>query len=267
MYSMLQSRRARGLAGEPLPSVFTALEQSQVRFVRGQLGLLAGGPGCGKTALALTLALRMGVPALYFSADSDAFVQLARTVAIVAGWSMEQATDHVRRDDLDSVYTELAGVPIRMVYLASPGLDDIELSLQAYEEVYGEYPHLTVLDNITNVRESTGPDGSPNSGLEPLMDWLHEAARGTQAHVLGLHHVTGPFNDADKPIPLSGLKGQVGRVPALVATIHRRRQEYGPDRLLVSSVKNRTGSADASGQSFAELEFDAARMAIRDLSY
>ena len=266
MFSLLQSRRIRGAAGEPLPTVFKALDAKGTRLLRGQLGLVAAGPGTGKSAFALTLALKSGVTCLYFSADSDAFVQLTRSISILRGIPLEQAARMVLSEDLSAVETDLVDVPVRFNYTASPSLDDIERSMQSYEEVYGSYPGFVVVDNITNVR-TDGSDDDPFSGLEALMDYLNDMARETQAFVMGLHHVTGPFNDSDKPIPLSGVKGQIARVPGLVLTLHKEPGEFGiADTLCVSTVKNRGGKADPSGYDFARLEFVGERMSIADFS-
>ena len=90
-------------------------------------------------------------------------------------------------------------------------------------------------------------------------------ARTTEACVIVLHHVTGPYNDANQPIPLSGVKGQIGRVPELILTLHKEVGEYGYEDLLkVSTVKNRGQKADPSGQDFAELTFDGYHMQIKD---
>ncbi|MEO6086938.1 MAG: DnaB-like helicase C-terminal domain-containing protein [Umezawaea sp.] len=266
MHSLLQSRRIRGAAGEPLPAVFKTLEDNGTRFLRGQLVLVAAGPGTGKSGFTLTYALRSGVSAMYFSADSDAFVQLTRSISILTGWTLEASAKAVLADELGDVRDRLTGLPIRLSYSASPSLGEIETTIEAYEEVYGDYPDLIVIDNITNVRtQASDEDGDPFSGLEGLMDYLHTMARETQACVIGLHHVTGSYNDADKPIPLSGVKGQISRVPEMVLTMHKRSGgEFDSDVLCVSTVKNRGGRADASGHTYAELEFDGERMLIRD---
>jgi len=263
MYTPLQSMYIKGSAGDPLPDAWDALAQKGTHFLRGSLCLACAGPGTGKSAFILTYALRARVPTLYFSADSDAFTQLSRSASILAGWSLEKSAAAVRDDDLGSVEEEFADIPIRFNYSASPSLDQIEMSMRSYEEVYGDYPALVVVDNITNVRAGT-EDDDPFAGLESLMDYLHDMARQTSACVVGLHHVTGTYNDADKPIPLSGVKGQITRVPELVLTMHRVAQEFGPDSLRVSTVKNRFGKADPSGLDFADLEFIGDSMTIRD---
>lgn len=268
MFSLKQARRIRGNAGDPLPVVFESLDAAGTRLLLGQLVLVASGPGVGKSILALTLALKAGVTCMYFSADSDASTQLVRSIAVLRGIDVAQATGIAHReqtsgepDELD----ELDLVPIRFNFRASPSLDDIEVSLNAYEEVYGEYPRIIVIDNITNVR-SDASDDDPFSGLETLMDYFHGMARETQACVLVLHHVTGPFNDADKPVPMSGIKGQIGRVPELILTLHRYRGEpgYFDDTLCVSTVKNRGGKADPSGNTFVQLKFEPDKMRISD---
>ncbi|MFF7588605.1 AAA family ATPase [Kitasatospora purpeofusca] len=246
--------------------MWRGLDDAGTRFLRGQLVLVAAGPGTGKSALVLAYALQAGVPVLYFSADSDAFVQLARSISILTGRTMRESIRAVRDDDME-VMAELPGRPVRMIYDASPDLSTIEASIESWEEVFGEYPFLVVIDNITNVRSAgEGNADDPFKGLESLMDYLHTMARATMACVIGLHHVTGAYNDADKPIPLSGVKGQIGRVPEMILTLHKIEGIPGveSDKLCVSTVKNRGGRADPSGQTFVELEFDGDRMRIAD---
>ena len=176
---------------------------------------------------------------------------------------MERSTRAVRNAELGDVADELDAIPIRFNYKASPSLDVIEESLQAYYALYEDYPALIVIDNITNVRTDT-EDSDPFAGLEALMDYLHEMARETGSCVVGLHHVTGPHNYGDKPIPLSGIKGQIGRVPEMILTLHRVQEEFGSDQLNVSTVKNRGGKSDPSGNDFASLEFVGETMKISD---
>jgi len=263
MLTPQQSLWVMGSAGDPLPAPFPSLAERGSRLLRGQLCLVCAGPGTGKSAFVLTYALRAKVPTLYFSADSDPFTQLSRSVSILTGWTMERSSAAVRDGDLSGAESVFSDVPIRFNYSASPSLDQIELSMLSYEEVYGDYPALVVVDNVTNVRAGSDDD-DPFAGLESLMEYLHEMARMTSACVVGLHHVTGGYNDANKPIPLSGVKGQITRVPEMVLTLHRVREEFGPDTLNVSTVKNRAGKQDPSGQDFVGLRFDGDTMSIKE---
>ncbi len=191
---------------------------------------------------------------------------MKRSVSILTGWTQERSAKLILEDRVADVSDKLTGLPIRINYNASPTLDVIESQLEAYQEVYGDYPDLVVIDNVTNVRfDRANGDDDPFSGLESLMDYLHSMARETEACVIGLHHVTGQFNDSAKPIPLSGVKGQITRVPELVLTLHKKPgNDYIPDTLCVSTVKNRGGKADPSGSTFVELDFDGETMTIRD---
>ena len=133
-------------------------ESLDAKFLKGQLCLICAGPGTGKSAFVLTYALKARVPTLYFSADSDAYTQLTRSVSIITGWPVDKASRLVREGDLNGATPDMEGIPIRFNYHASPTLDQIESSMMSYEEVYGDYPALVVVDNITNVRAGGGVD-------------------------------------------------------------------------------------------------------------
>lgn len=260
MLTFSQGLRKAGEAGEPLPTVFKALDRMGVRFRRGQFALVAAGPGTGKSAFALTLAIRSGAPTFYFSADSDAWTQYVRGAAIVTGWSTAEAEDAIQRGDTSVLDAALSyHSRVRMCYEASPTMSDIEDELTMYAHVYG-WPVLIVVDNVTNIVNPNGTDG--HQGLEEICDYLHALARLTGAHVMALHHVTGPHNDGTDPIPLSGLKGQIGRVPEMVITLHRGGDEAIGQTINASPVKNRGGKADASGHSFASLAWTPSHMKL-----
>lgn len=262
MLTLAQSATIRGSAGEPLPTVWKGLTDKGTKFLRGQLALIAAGPGVGKSAFVLSYALKSGVSTMYFSADSDAYVQLSRSLAIRGGLNMADSAELALSDDYDKVTQIIGNVPIRFSYNPSPTLSHIEKAVMAYDELHGDFPELIVVDNALDVVL----DDSDESGqaLDQLMSWLHDLARTTGSCVIVLHHVTGPFNDADKPIPLSGVKGQIGRVPELILTLHKHTQDMGPDTLCVSTVKNRGQKADPSGNTFVELDFDGDLMQITD---
>lgn len=177
---------------------------------------------------------------------------------------MTDASNLVLSEDYDRINEIIGQVPVRFSYNPSPTLEHIELQILAYEELYGDYPELIVVDNALDVQLDAG-DSDQAQSLDALMAWLHDMARTTEACVIVLHHVTGPFNDADKPIPLSGVKGQIGRVPELILTLHKQLgEEWEPDALNVSTVKNRGQKADPSGSSYTNLTFDGFHMSITD---
>lgn len=266
MFSLMQSVRAAGQAGEPLPVVWRALGDLGWTPRKGQMALIVAGPGTGKSAFALNYAVKSSVPALYVSADSDAHTQLSRAIAIATGMSYRDAVKLALSKDLSTVEAVMSGLPLRLVYDGSPNLDRLEAVMAAYDEVYGCYPDLVIVDNVSNVRTEGAGEDEGRIGNSALLDFLHSMARDTESAVFALHHVTGPYNNADKPIPLDGVKGQITDVPEVVLSIHKRPGDDfgGQDRIGVSVIKNRGGKADASGQTFAELQFRGDMMSISD---
>jgi|SRR5215216_3659547 len=73
------------IGGEPLPDVFRMLSRYEVRLRRGELAFIAGAPGMGKTALAMTLARLMKMPTLYLCPDSSGKTILVRYLSQETG--------------------------------------------------------------------------------------------------------------------------------------------------------------------------------------
>ena len=273
MLTAFQSIDQRGSGGDPLPTAFKTLAAAGTHILRGQLALIVAAPGGAKSAFTLAYALKGRIPTMYFSADSDSFTQATRMLSMELGWPLEKSKQAVRDGRLpaetrtwDVNPDNPGGIPIRLNYSAQPTLDTIKNGLEAYAEVFNEYPAMVVIDNITNVVTGVAAnDEDPFGGLEVLMDYLHEVARETGAAVVGMHHVKGDYNDGDKPIPLSGIKGQIGRVPELILSLHRVQSTYGGDALRVSVIKNRSGKADPSGRTYAELRFEGRTMTLGDI--
>ncbi|MFD8886439.1 AAA family ATPase [Streptomyces erythrochromogenes] len=267
MFSLAQSVRIRGAAGEPIPNTFKSLKRLEVEFRRSELSLVVAGPGTGKSLFALFLAMTANVPVLYFSADSSAATQVARATAMITGEDSKAIKEALVGEDFAEYESALGGRWwTRFNFSARPTQKEIEMHLLCYLEVYGCTPHLLVVDNITNV--DTGEVGSAESytfGLEGLCEYLSEMARETSAHVLGLHHVTGEHSDGLSPIPLSGVKGKVHRVPSLILTIHKEVDGMNSRILNVSPVKNREGFEDSSGGTFASFRLNRSNLRLEEL--
>lgn len=268
MFSLIQSQRVRGNAGDPIPTVFKSLEQKGIIFRRGELVLACAGSGTGKSAFTLIETMLSRVPSLYLSADSSAYEQLKRAISIATGMNQDEASLLARSTSLpDEVRAKLSEFPVRFDFEAIPTLDRIEGLMRSYEEVFGDYPTRVVVDNISDVMVE-GDEESTHAGQEGLLAFLNDMARKTQACVVGLHHVNASHANGDEPIPLNAIKGQIHRIPAMIVTIHKKKGDgFGPDRLCVSPVKVRGGKADSSGRTFAELEFDGYRMLLQDPPY
>ncbi|MFJ9771803.1 hypothetical protein ACIRVF_11200 [Kitasatospora sp. NPDC101157] len=267
MYSLAQSITVKGAAGEPLPNPFRGLSKHEVEFRRGELSLVVAGPGTGKSLLAVNLAMYGNLPCLYFSADSGAATQLSRATAIITGDDVKEIKKKLVDGDFEE-YTPVLGKRwwVRFNYEARPTLSDMELDLDCYFEIFGCHPHLIVVDNVTNVDAgAVGDAESFTFSLEGLCEYLSEMARVTRAHVLGLHHVVGEHSDGLKPIPLSGVKGKIGRVPALILTIFKEIDGMDGRVLHISPVKNREGFEDSSGETYSSYDFNRTNMRLTDV--
>ncbi|GIJ38484.1 AAA family ATPase [Micromonospora andamanensis] len=257
--TLTRAKLSRGSAGEPLPTVFESLAAEGIHFRRGQLTLIAAAPGVGKSVLALTKSLRSGSPGFYASADTDAFTMYLRAGAMYTGWStsdIEHAVNHGNTAQVDALLE--ARSDVRMDFEGRISIDNLEADLMAYAMTYGEWPHFIVIDNISNMES----EGEGYQALELSCDYLHEMGRTTGAAIIALHHVTGEYDDGIKPVPLSGLRGKISKVPEMILTLFRNQES---NRLFVCPVKNRTGKNAAAANWWVTLDYDPSRMRLADL--
>lgn len=259
MHTLVRGKNSTGKAGEPIPTVFPALARSTVHFRRGQFTLIAAAPGVGKSLVALTAALDAGVPTFYFSADSDAFTMYVRSGAKETGWTTGEVETQVQQGNTLLIDSKLdqKSAHLRFSFDTNPDFDTVEEELLAYAATYGCWPTLLVFDNISNVETESGEG---QVALEAVCDYLHALARKTGAAVLGLHHVTGEYDDGTKPVPLSGLRGKISKIPEQVLTLFRNQEN--PGRMGVTVVKNRMGKSDPSGAMVIWLDCELERMRV-----
>lgn len=201
--------------------------------------MIAGPPGAGKSLLALVAVLKMGVPCLYISADSDEDTMAARAAAAITG---HPVNDVARTIEL-GLYAEeygpiLADLPVRFEYEPSnPSITDIGHALTAWVEVWGVPPAVLVIDNLMNLKSD---DGNEWQGMRENVLRLHWLARKYRCCVLVLHHTSeqDPQHIQSAP-PRTAIQGKVSQLPALTLTVASRDSE-----LFVGVVKNRHGASD-----------------------
>lgn len=261
--------RARALdrsSGRPLRTVFRTWRDSTVEIRRGQVHLFASGPGVGKSALGLTVAVRSDASCVYLSADSDVSTQYARLGAMITGDEMStvmRAIETRNTEKYDQVLNDLTR--LRFEFDASPTLQTMEECVQVWADIHGRWPELIILDNLQNAVDESGGEGF--QALENILAFLHELARETKAAVIVLHHLVGIWEDGTEPAPLSGLRGKVSKIPELIINLFRWSDPDGfqSERLGCSVVKNRGGKASAAGKMVLLLNLDLERMNISDL--
>ena len=261
---MLSLTRAWGgvtTKATPLPDVWRTLKDKQIRFRRGQVCMVAAAPNAGKSMFALIYAIRSEKPTLFFSADTDITTVMIRAASHISGHDQLTVETNLNLNPsyYEKHYEKMAH--IQWVFDSSPSLDDIELELKAYQELYGVAPELIVIDNLMNVVAETDNEWA---GLRAIMTELHDLARNTEACVLVLHHVSESSeygNQMDAPPARRAIHGKVSQLPSAIVTL-----AYDPfNKLLkVASVKNRFGPHQADGQDYVALTANYAACQIQD---
>ena len=249
---MLDLQRAWGTVltkATPLPDVWSALAEKQIKFRRGQVCMVAAAPNAGKSMFALIYAVKAQVPTLFFSADTDTTTVMMRAAAHTSGNNQVNVEQNLSSNShhYDTHFEKLKH--IKWVFDSSPSLDDIELEIKAYVELYGQAPELIIIDNLMNVAAETDNEWA---GLRAIMMELHDMARKTEACVLVLHHVSeqSEYGSPTEPPARRAIHGKVSQLPALILTLG-----YNPTtaELKIAAVKNRFGPHAADGKDYAIL--------------
>ena len=256
MRSLGGALAASGTTGQPLPAVFRAFVENDIEIRRGQLTLIASGPGAGKSIVALSIAVRTGVPTLMISPDSDAFTSATRAAAMLTGDPLGHVESAMRMGYDEQYLSFLRTLDnMRWEFEQAPSLAEISDATTAFGHLYGEYPHLIVVDNLGNVYGDSDDD---NVSLKHSVEQLKVLAAESSAAVIALHHLTGEYDSSDRPAPLAALIGKVSKPAAVVLTLFRGKY----DDIGVCIVKNRFGKADPRGYLRAYLDTDLERMKV-----
>lgn len=244
------------IGGEPLPPVFRTFEHNQIAIRRSEVSMIAGEPGAGKSTLALAMALRINAPTLYLSADTNAHTMAMRLYSMITGESQQQAEIAIENNPEEAKRKLALASHIYWSFDSSPNLGDLDDEVMAIEELLGRPPELIVVDNLMDVAMDGGEEFG---GMRSAMKELKFLARDTNAAVLVLHHTSESFKSDPTP-PRAAVQGKVNQLPALILTVGQQSGLMG-----VSSVKNRYGKADPSGQNPVWLQFNPEYMYLADL--
>lgn len=260
---MLDLQRAwRGTQSKavPLPDVWKAVSGRQMKFRRGQVCMVAAQPNAGKSMFALVYAIKAKVPTLFFSADTDTTTVAIRAAAHVAHHTQVMVEENLALTGEYYRYQLEQLSHIRWVFDPSPTLDDIELEVKAYVELYGIPPELIVIDNLSNV---VAEQENEWSGLRAIMTELHHLARTSEACVMVLHHTSeqSEFGKSYDAPPRRSIHGKISQLPSLILTLG-----FNPTQseLKVAAVKNRFGPHSADGSEYVTLFVNYATCQIGD---
>jgi hypothetical protein len=222
--------------------------------------MVAAAPNAGKSMFALIYAIKAKVPTLFFSADTDTTTVMMRAASITSGHSQVTVESNLAGNSKHYNHHFEKMDHIKWVFDSSPSIDDLELEIRAYVELYGIAPELIIIDNLMNVSAETDNEWS---GLRAIMMELHDMARKTEACVMVLHHVSeqSEYGSTTKPPARRAIHGKVSQLPALILTLG---YDPGQALLAVAAVKNRFGPHTADASDYAQLIVNYAACQISD---
>jgi hypothetical protein len=240
---------------EPLP-LPPELNGCGWKIRRGQMVMVAGVSGMGKSTFTQWLLTRMNLHTLYGSADMDPWDATVNVAAMMTG--DEKATiEEAMQSGHDGYYLEtLAASKLQFFFDSTPSLDDLVAELDAYVEVWDAWPDVVVVDNLINVQDSIEYGGKMN-----ILSELHSLAHSTGITVFILHHaLESQQKDETMPPAKKHIDNKVTHYPELVLTIAL---DQVNELFRVACVKQRGGPADATGKTFLTLKADPARCQYR----
>ena len=148
MRTLVRSVGRASIGGEPLPSCFKAFESNKIIIRRSEVSMFAAAPGVGKSTLALALALKMRVPTLYISADTNAHTMAMRLASMISGKNQTDVEGMLHSDVGWTKATLSKSSHIVWSFESAPTLQDIDEEVQAFEELWGCSPTLIIVDNL-----------------------------------------------------------------------------------------------------------------------
>jgi hypothetical protein len=244
-------------SGDPLPDVFHVLRRNQIRLRRGNLHLLAGKTGSMKTMFVLDLVKKMQVPTLYFSNDSDEATVAQRVLANSVQRTTEAVAEDLDRDKNWASSTLDTMEHVRWVFDPSPSLDDVDLEMEAFNEVYGDYPWLVVIDIMDNISYF---EDSDHGSAARILQFLHSSARNSGAAVLVVHHCSEAADENPCP-PRSSILQKQNKLPVLELTVANHGEWF-----FIAPVKNRHGPGDPSGRTHYRLRVNPSICSFSEVS-
>lgn len=240
--------------GSSLPTIYGSMQQRKITFRRGATSMIAGPPGSYKSTLALNLLVgwaEKGKSALYVSADSDEFTVGKRVAAIATGDKVSVVEKHLRK----GAYSDVLNMP-RVRFVFTPlDIRGLDRNLRAYEAVYGSFPDVIFIDNLTNAIDSGGEEWGAMRQMAKDLDTI---SRASQSHVCILHHSSESWEDQNPP-PRWKIQGKVSAIPRLVLTMNA----VG-SHMMIACVKNTNGPQDPSAKDYDDYIIDTSTMRVRD---
>ena len=259
MRSLDRAVRSLDREAMTIPMPFKAWTDQHISIRRGEVSMIAGPPGAGKSTVALGIAIKSQVPTLYASCDSHESTMAIRSISMATGMGQQAVEERIVAEPqwAASILRENVG-HIKWMFDAAPTLKDLEDEINVYRELTGNNPQLVVVDNAVDITHESGDEFSSLRNLMREVKWW---SRETGAAFLILHHTSEGYEGNPCP-PRAALHGKIAQIPSVILTLSSAQ----PGFMAAAAVKNRYGPADASGRSAVWLEYHPENMTLKDMA-
>lgn len=220
-----------------------------IQPLRGNLVVVMGAPGVGKSLFSLNLCLAANEPSVLVSLDTDMTTQAIRACSILSGATRQSVES---RPTAWAQYLERRNLLCRM-YDLSLRPEDINDLVLAETEYWGSAPSLVVVDNVANVVKDTSYESYRNCFLE-----LQKVARLRGTVVVALHHVKRDSASGKLSLHSGQYSGE--QEAELVLGLWRS----SSTGLEVGILKNRNGMADPEGNYAHSLYLDSKTLRLEE---
>jgi KaiC/GvpD/RAD55 family RecA-like ATPase len=238
----------------PLAAPYKLFSDHEALFYRGAVSLLAGGPGSGKTISALNFVDRIRAPTLYISNDSTKYTIVNRVFSLLTHQEMAISKEIIAEQPEIAQKALQKWSNVRFNFSSKPDIHEIARHGDAFREIFGEYPHLTVVDILMNLDH----EGVAEQNYWRVMPELKAIAGEWNTALLAVHHTSEQAKGEPCP-PMSSIMGKANQLPELIIT-----QAMVGENVHYAVVKNRNGPSDASGKRTFALPVFPAQFRIED---
>lgn len=258
---MFRAKRAlrKSGAGAPKLPLLDGLQplynlRSGVYPRKGNMVMIAGRGGAGKSSFALWLTQQWGMDTLYFSADMTATQATQKLVANKTQTPSDTVEQHLNGEDAEKWLSELDDSKIHFVFTNPITFERIIDEINTYVVLYNRYPEMMVFDNLANFEGAETEYSEQFFALSVLL----ELTRKIGSTTIVLHHAKDTSWDAkDRPwYPPSRneVKGGHFEYPEMVlgVSLNNLTQDFH-----IAPLKNRVGFQDPTAQTFASLRVDS----------
>lgn len=221
---------------------------------RGNLIMIAGRSGSGKSSFALWLAQQWNMHTMYWSADMTASQATLKLLSNKTQRSADEVESELEGPNREALLRNLEDSRISFSFRNPIRFEEVVEELNAYVTLYNRYPEMAVFDNLANI------DGAESSYEEQMfaMSVLTELIRKTGMTGIILHHASDKSWDArDKPFyPPSRqeIKGGHSEFPEMIlgVALNNLTQDFH-----IAPLKNRGGFQQPTGTTFAKLRVNS----------